>query len=160
MAAVRNLRNQKTVLRFFPMIMTIEKLKTELKGMPANSLLAIDDLKGGRIPVEDLRFKRIVKEQKPGMSTVSDVVILSDISRLGSPIPMTVEKLRGMLKGMPDDADIVFDNLDGNLIPIEGVRQEAPVQFEKSGTYNQIALVALSRNPWGDSETPAASATN
>lgn len=130
------------------MIIDGEQLQNELKDMPGESVLALDDLHGGRIPVESVRLKRVVKPEKPGMSSETLLLIFSDTPQIGSSRLLTAEHLRNLLKRLPLDVQVVFDDLKGNMIPVESVRREHPVQFEKPGTHSQTALVVLSENPW------------
>lgn len=130
------------------MIIDGEQLRNELRDLPGESVLALDDLRGGRIPVESVRLKRIVKPEKPGMSSETLLLILSDTPEIGSSRFMTVEHLRNLLKRVPLDVQVVFDDLKGKMVPVESVRREHPVQFEKPGTHSQTALVILSENPW------------
>ena len=142
---VENLRKQETVLVFYTISMTLENLKSELKNMPVESVLAIAASGGGWIPVESVRFKRDTKIEKPGMGVEMDMLILADIPRFDGPDVWTVQRLGGVLNGLmlPEDAHVVFSDLDGEVLSVQSVKQGHPDKFENAGT-----LVALSKNPW------------
>lgn len=68
---------------------------------------------------------------------------------------MTVKELRDKLKGLPDDLEVLFDDLKGGRIPVEDFRVERRVQFEKPGIHSKTSIVVLSDNARIESDDPA-----
>jgi hypothetical protein len=56
----------------------------KLKAIPGDWEVLFDDLKGGRIPVEDFRVERRVQFEKPGIHSQTSIVVLSDNARIES----------------------------------------------------------------------------
>jgi len=67
--------------------MNVKELHDKLKTLPDDWEVLFDDLKGGRIPVEDFRVERRVQFEKPGIHSKTSIVVLSDNARIGSDDP-------------------------------------------------------------------------
>jgi hypothetical protein len=67
--------------------MNVKELRDKLKTLPDDWEVLFDDLKGGRIPVEDFRVERRVQFEKPGIHSKTSIVVLSDNARIGSDDP-------------------------------------------------------------------------
>jgi hypothetical protein len=67
--------------------MNVKELRDKLKVLPDDWEVLFDDLKGGRIPVEDFRVERRVQFEKPGIHSKTSIVVLSDNARIGSDDP-------------------------------------------------------------------------
>lgn len=64
--------------------MNVKELRDKLKAIPDDWEVLFDDLKGGRIPVEDFRVERRVQFEKPGIHSKTSIVVLSDNARIES----------------------------------------------------------------------------
>ena len=64
--------------------MNVKELRDKLKGQPDDLEVLFDDLKGGRIPVEDFRVERRVQFEKPGIHSKTSILVLSDIAMIQS----------------------------------------------------------------------------
>jgi hypothetical protein len=60
---------------------------------------------------------------------------------------MTVGQLKEKLRRIPDELEVAFDDLNGGRIPIETVRIERRVKFEKPGMHTETAIVVFSDDP-------------
>ena len=67
--------------------MNVKELSDKLKALPGEWQVLFDDLKGGRIPVEDFRVERRVQFEKPGIHSKTSIVVLSDNVRIESNQP-------------------------------------------------------------------------
>lgn len=67
--------------------MNVKDLRDKLKKVPDEWEVLFDDLKGGRIPVEDFRVERRVQFEKPGTNSKTSIVVLSDDARIESDDP-------------------------------------------------------------------------
>ena len=100
-------------------IMTVEEFREVLKNMPGDLVLAFDDLEDGRISVRRSRLGRLVKPKRPGLNSGTVLLALSENPRIGAEMIMTVEKLRVILKSLPDELEIAFDNSEGGALENE-----------------------------------------
>jgi hypothetical protein len=65
----------------------VKELRDKLKPLPEDWEVLFDDLKGGRIPVEDFRVERRVQFEQPGIHPKTFIVVLSDKARIESDDP-------------------------------------------------------------------------